>query len=117
MSNEIFHNYVTGNTLYFCLFQLDGNVFLSDGLSDEVWGTGARDADDYDMTMAEDGSGGHYVGSMPTVAQGTYRVVVFLQDGANPVDADFPIAEGEVYWDGSGEINMFSEQHSWLKNG
>ncbi len=117
MSNEVFHNYATGNTLYFCVFQLDGNVFLSNGLSDEVWGTGARDADAYDITMTEDGVGGHFVGSFPTLAQGTYRVAVFLQDGANPVDGDFAVSEGEIYWDGNNEITDFTEQLSWQKNG
>ena len=47
MANEITHNAVTGLTLYFCMFQQDGDVFLTGGASDEVWGTGGRDADDY----------------------------------------------------------------------
>ncbi len=103
--NEIFANYTTGSTLYFCAFQLDGNVFLSGGASDEVWGTGGRDADDYDETMTEDGAGGHFVGTFDTsIAAGTYRVTVFLQDGVNPADTDFAIDQGEIYWNGESEI-------------
>lgn len=106
MSNEIFANHTTGSTLYFCAFQLNGNVFLSGGASDEVWGTGGRDADDYDETMTEDGAGGHFVGTFDTsIAEGVYRVTVFLQAGANPVDTDIPIGQGEIYWDGAAEFN------------
>ncbi len=109
MANEIFHNFLTGSTLYFCAFQLDGNVFLSGGASDEVWGTGGRDADDYDETMTEDGVGGHYVGTFDTsIAAGVYRVTVFLQDGVGPADSDLAIAQGEIYWDGSAELNSFT---------
>lgn len=109
MANEIFHNFLTGSTLYFCAFQLDGNVFLSGGASDEVWGTDGRDADDYDETMTEDGTGGHYVGTFDTsIAAGVYRVTVFLQAGANPADSDLAIAQGEIYWDGSAELNSFT---------
>ncbi len=53
MANEIFHNHTTDATLYFCAFQLDGNVFLTGGASDEVWGTDGRDADDYDRAIAD----------------------------------------------------------------
>ncbi len=109
MANEIWHNFSTGKTLYFCAFQLDGNVFLSGGASDEVWGTDGRDADDYDETMTEDGVGGHYVGDFDTsIAAGTYRITVFLRAGANPADTDAKLVQGEIYWDGSAEITIFT---------
>ena len=109
MANEVFHNFTTGSTLYFCAFQLDGNVFLSGGASDEVWGTGGRDADDYDKAMTEDGSGGHFVGTFDTsIAAGVYRVAVFLQAGGSPADSDFAIAQGEIYWSGTAEFNPFT---------
>ena len=109
MSNEIHYNHITGTTLYFCAFQPDGNVFLSGGASDEVWGTGGRDADDYDEAMTEDGTGGHFVGTFDTsIAAGVYHVTVFLQAGANPADTDKPLGQGVIYWDGTAEINIFT---------
>lgn len=105
MANEVFHNFATGSTLYFCAFQLDGNVFLTGGASDEVWGAGGNDADDYDEAMTEDGSGGHYVGTFTVVVADVYRVAVFLQAGGSPADSDLAIAQGEIQWDGTAEIN------------
>jgi hypothetical protein len=107
MANEITHNYTTGLTLYFCCFQQNGDVFLTGGASDEVWGTGARTADDYDETMTEEATSGHYKGSMAAgVGAGVYQIAVYLQAGANPADADICIGQGEIYWDGSAEINL-----------
>lgn len=107
MADEITHNATTGLTLYFCMFQQDGDVFLTGGASDEVWGTGGRDADDYDEAMTEEASCGHYKGSVAGgVGAGVYQVVVYLQAGANPADADVAVAQGEIYWDGSAEINL-----------
>ncbi len=107
MPNEIWHNFTTGNTLYSTAFQLDGNVFLTGGASDEIWGTGGRDADNYDEAMTEDGTGGHYVGSFASaIAAGTYRVTVFLQASGSPADSDVALAQGEIYWDGTAEITI-----------
>ena len=104
MANEIWHNYTTGSTLYFCTFQQDGDVFLTNGESDETWGTGGRTAADYDMALTEDGTSGHYVGTFDTsIGIGTYRITVYLQAGANPVDTDLAIAQGEIYWTGTAE--------------
>jgi len=115
--NEVAHNYTTGKTLYFCTFKSDGNVQLTGGATDEVWGTGGRTAADYDEAMTEDGVGGHYVGSFVTSGgAGVYRVAVFLQAGANPADTDTALSQGEMYWDGQKEINDLTEIESWLKN-
>ena len=107
MSNEIAKEYATGNTVYSCRWDSSGNVFLTSGASSEVWGTGGRDASDYAVTMAENAPDGHYIGDFDTSAnittQVVYKVAVFLQDTGVPLDADFAIGEGEIYWNGTGE--------------
>ena len=111
MADEVFHNHITSSTLYSTRFQLDGDVFLTDGASDETWGKDERDADSYDVTMPEDGLSGHYVGDFDTsanISAGVYRVTVFLQAGGSPADTDIPIAQGVMYWDGTAELNQFT---------
>jgi hypothetical protein len=105
--NEIPHDHLTGSTLYATRFQPDGNVFVTDGSSDEAW----TDADLYDVTMTEDGVGGHYVGDFDTsgnITEGVYQVAVFLQEGGSPANSDFVIARGQISWDGTAEINGFT---------
>jgi len=109
LSNEIAQNFTSGETLYDCRFQLNGHVFLTDGASDEEWGTGGRDADDYDVTLTESGDSGHYVGDFDgseNIAAGIYRVAVYLQIGANPANSDPAISQGTVYWDGSACVSV-----------
>jgi len=109
LSNEIAQNFTSGETLYACRFQLNGHVFLTDGASDEEWGTGGRDADDYDVTLTESGDSGHYVGDfdgLGNIAAGIYRVAVYLQIGANPANSDPAISQGTVYWDGSACVSV-----------
>jgi len=109
MANEITHNWTSGLTLYFCCFQQDGDVFLTGGASDEVWGTGGRTADDYDEAMTEEATSGHYKGSMAAgIGTGVYQIQVRLQAGANPANTDIVIGQGEIYWDGSAEINPYT---------
>ena len=109
MANEITHNYTTGLALYFCCFQQDGDVFLTGGASDEVWGTGARTADAYDEAMTEEATSGHYKGSIAAgVGAGAYQIAVYLRATGAPLDADICIAQGEIYWDGTAEINQSS---------
>lgn len=108
MANEIAHNAITGQTLYAVRWQLNGNVFLSDGASDEVWGTDGRDADDYDVTMTENAPDGHYIGNFDTsanISAGDYPVTVFIQAGGSPADSDLANAQGIMNWDGTAEIN------------
>ena len=110
MANEISFDADTGLTFFACRFQLDGHVFLSAGSSDEVWGTGGRDADDYDIPVSEVGTSGHYVGDFDpgasgNIAAGRYKVAAYEQAGANPADSDLPAREkGEILWDGTSEI-------------
>ncbi len=107
MADELAHNTITGKTLYSCRWQLGGNVFLSDGASEEVWVTGGRGADDYDVAMSENAPDGHYVGNFDAsnnIVAGVYKAAVFLQAGGSPADSDLAVAQGEISWSGSSEI-------------
>jgi len=107
MSNEIHADYKTGETLYATRFQPDGNVFIADGSADQVW----SDPTLYDVTMTENGDGGHYEGDFDAsanIAAGTYQVTVFLQVGASPANGDPQLYKGEIYWDGDSELTIFT---------
>lgn len=115
MANEIGFDADTGLTFFACRFQPDGHVFLTAGSSDEAWGTGGRDADDYDIPVTEVGDSGHYVGDFDpgasgNIAAGRYKVAAYKQAGANPADSDLPAKwRGEILWDGTSEIHGADE--------
>ena len=108
MANEIHIDYESGKTLYAVRYNSAGQVALSDGSSFENWGANGRNADDYDVSLSEVGSGGsHYAGNLDTgsnIPAGRYCVVVFLQAGASPADGDKIIGSGEIVWTGAGEV-------------
>jgi hypothetical protein len=109
MSDEIVHDAETSQTLYSVRWQSNGNVFLTDGATDEVWGTGGRDASDYDVAMSENAPDGHYVGDFDTsgnIAEGVYQVAVFIQAGGSPANSDIPDSRGQMHWDGAKEENI-----------
>ena len=113
MSDELSSDHDLSATLYAIRFQLGTDVFLTNGASDEVWGTGGRDASDYAVTMTETtvGASGHYVGNFDTssnIAEGVYPVTIYLQAGGSPADSDRPLGRGVMYWDGTAEINTFT---------
>ena len=105
MANEIAQNFTTGLVLYACRFQLNGDVFVTDGSSDEEWST----ATDYEVYLTESGTSGHYVGDFDAsgnIAEGIYRVVVKLRVGAAPADSDPSISQGMCYWDGTESVTV-----------
>lgn len=108
MSNELVWDTEPGQTIYACRFQKAGNVFLADGASDEVYGAGGNDRDDYDVAMPEKGVGsGHYVGDFDAgtnITAGLYPTTFYRQIGANPADSDKPIGLGIMRWSGNDEI-------------
>jgi hypothetical protein len=105
--NEIHADYTTGATLYATRFQPDGNVFVTSGSSDQVW----SDPTLYNVTMTENGDGGHYEGDFDAsgnIVAGVYQITIFLQTGATPANGDPQLYKGEIYWDGTEEINLFT---------
>ncbi len=114
VEGEIHHNFKTGQTLYLCRFQTNGEVFLTDGSADEEWGNDGRDADDYDVSMTEiqkgSGESRHYVGpfdlSGNIEAGKIYHFAVYHQKGGNPADTDKPLGQGVIEWGVDGEITL-----------
>ena len=111
MSDEFSFDDELSATLYAVRFQLNGDVFLTNGSSDEAWGTGGRDADDYDVPMTETtvGESGHYVGDFDASANigaGVYPVKIYKQAGGSPANSDRAVGRGIIYWDGTAEINL-----------
>jgi len=101
MANEIGISFASGSTLYACRFKANGEVFITDGSASEVWGSSGHDADDYDVSLSESGSSGHFVGDFDAsdnIADGVYKVVVYLQEGANPADDETPLYQGVINW-------------------
>lgn len=114
MSNELHADYDSGKNIYACIFNGSGQVdyVVGAGGAFENWGTSSHDADDYDITLTEVGTGGsRYVGSFDTniSVAGIYTVIVFEKVGANPADGDPRIAQGEIWWSGSAEITLYSK--------
>lgn len=104
MTNEIHVNYASGNILYAVVRNGVGDVWHVAGQTFEVWGTGGRTADDYDLSLT-DKSGSRYVGDFDNNIQaGRYSVQVFLQAGANPTDGDTLVASEEILWSGTGKV-------------
>jgi len=114
MANEIGLSFTTGLTLFAVRFKANGEVFLSDGSASEAWGASGHDADDYDVSVPEKNNSGHYVGSVDAsnnIADGTYKVCVFVQAGANPADTDVdipPIAQGVISYYSDNALSLRS---------
>ncbi len=118
MSNEIWHFYDEASTLYALVWRkTDDKVWNN---TDSQWDT-YTDADilKYDIPLTNQVDSDYHSADFPSaIANGVYRVQVMLQvGGAVHADNDIPIAQGEIFWDGSQEISIFTEQESWQKNG
>jgi len=104
MANEIHANYASSNTLYAVIRRGNGQVWYPAGQAFEEWGTSGRDADDYDIALADKG-GSLYAGDFDSnVPAGRYTFQAFLQAGANPIDGDTLVGGGYIAWSGSGVV-------------
>ncbi len=112
MANEVHIDYRSGETLYGVVFDSAGQVNVNGGNTFEDWGSNGHDADDYDFSISEVGSGGtHYTGDFPVgiTKVDRFTIVVFVQSGANPADGDEILGSGELIWNGSVEEHIIVE--------
>ncbi len=119
MSNEIWHNFSSGSKLDAYVWRTTEDTVFDEsdgGDTFETWVDG--NVLNYDIPLTDHG-GDYYSVDFPAAIKipGIYRAVIAVRAGANAAVGDFRISQGEGYWDGAGEINLFTEQESWQKNG
>jgi hypothetical protein len=107
MANEIWHNYPEANNLDVYVFnKTNDNVFdnADGGDTWEVWADG--NVLNYDIPMTDHG-GDYYSVDFPAAitTAGVYRIAIALRAGANAAVGDTRIAQGEIHWDGTAEID------------
>jgi len=108
MANEIWHSSDEANTLYALIWrQSDDKVYDAVAGSDTFDTYTDADIDDYDVAMTNHVDSDYHSVDFPSdISAGVYRVQVLLQiGGAIDADADVVIGQGEIYWDGSAEMN------------
>lgn len=110
MPNEIWHNFPSGDNLDAYVFKkTNDQVFdqADGGDTFEVWADG--NVLNYDVPMTDQG-GDYYTADFPSVitTAGVYRIAIALRTGGSAAVGDVRIAQGEVSWDGSAEIDIFT---------
>ena len=109
MANEIWHSADETWTLYALIWRKTDDKVWND--TDSQFDT-YTDADilKYDVPLSNHADSDYHSADFPSsITAGVYRVQVMLQaGGAIDADLDYAIAEGEIYWDGSAEINIFT---------
>ena len=111
MANEIWHSADETWTLYALIWrQTDDKVYDAVAAANTFDTYTDADILDYDVPLTNQADSDYHSVDFPgDITAGVYRVQVFLQvGGAIDADLDYAIAEGEIYWDGSAEINIFT---------
>ena len=109
MANEIWHSADETWTLYALIWRKTDDKVWNDTDSQFDAYTDA-DILKYDVPLANAADSDYHSVDFPSsITAGVYRVQVMLQvGGAIDADLDYVIAEGEIYWDGTAEINIFT---------
>jgi hypothetical protein len=109
MANEIWHSADETWTLYALIWRQTDDKVWND--TDSQFDT-YTDADilKYDVPLTNHVDSDYHSANFPSaIAAGVYRVQVMLQvGGAIDADADYGVAQGEIYWDGSAELNVIT---------
>ena len=111
MANEIWHSADETWTLYALIWrQTDDKVYDAVAAANTFDTYTDADILDYDVPLANQADSDYHSVDFPSdITAGVYRVQVMLQvGGAIDADLDYAVAQGEIYWDGSTEINIFT---------
>ena len=109
MSNEIWTTFDEGNNLYALIWRKSNDLVWNN--TDSQFDTYTDvDIDKYDVPLANQVDSDYYTVDFPAAITGTdpiaYRVQIMLRPGAIDADADFGIAQMEIIWDGSKEVDI-----------
>jgi len=111
MANEIWTSQDEAETLYALVWrQTDDKVYDAVAGSNTFDTYTDADIDDYDIPLTNHADSDYHSADFPSdITAGIYRVQIFEQAGGTiDADADVAIAQGEIYWDGSAEINIYT---------
>jgi len=121
-ADEIRIDYPSAENVYAIVREDDGDVWYVAGDTFEAWGTGSRDADDYDIAMVDKGGDFHVGDFDADISAGTYTIHIWQKDGANPDEtADSIIASIRIVWNGTVEETIIdssgrTDVGQWLGN-
>jgi len=109
MANEIWHSADESKTLYGLIWQkTDDKVWNNTDSQFDTY----TDADilKYDIPLTNQVDSDYHSADFPSaIGAGVYRVQVMEQVGGSiDADADVVVAQGEIYWDSTAEIDIFT---------
>lgn len=110
MANEIWYSFDEAYTLYALIWRMtDDKVYDAVAGSDTFDTYTDADIDDYDLPLTNHADSDYHSLDFPSgISAGVYRVQIMLQTGGSiDADADVPIGQGEIYWGGTAEINVY----------
>ena len=111
MSNEIWHSYPSGNNLYALVFRKSDDFIwdVGDSAFEAVGTWNDARAGECDIVMTDQG-GDYYTVDFPSAITDTtlqaYRTEVRVRAGGSPDTDDRPVAQGEIQWDGTSEVDI-----------
>lgn len=114
MANEIWHTWDEAGILYALIWrQTDNKVYDRVAAADTFDTYTDADIATYNVELTNHADSDYHSVDFPSgISDGTYRVVIMLQDSViadTPhADNDIGVAQGEIYWDGSAELNPFT---------
>ena len=114
MANEIWHSYDEAGVLYALVWrQTDDKVYDRVAAANTFDTYTDADIATYNVELANIVDSDYHSVDFPSdIAAGIYRVQIMLQESAvadTPhADNDIAVAQGEIYWDGTAEINTYT---------
>jgi hypothetical protein len=102
---------------YAVVREIDGDVWYVSGQVFEDWGTGGRNAADYDLGAMTDEKGDMLRDDMDTnISAGFYHIVTYYMVGGSPADTDPAIWVEYGYWDGTSTWTPGSFSHADIES-